>query len=92
MPPKKITNKTKLWSSNHIKNYKWLYSWFTKNCDKEANKEDFIDKNKRKLMSLIENNKEWSPSSKESLLFMVARWLNNNKPNDKYIKKNFQIV
>ena len=63
-----------------------MYSWFTKNYDKEANKENFIDTHKRKLMSLIENNKEWSTGSKESLLFMVARWLNNNKPNDKYIK------
>ena len=84
MPPKKIINKKKPWNKNHIKNYSWLYSWFTKNYDDKANKEDFIDKNKRKLRSLIENNNKWSSSSKESLLFMVARYLFNKNNNDKY--------
>ena len=34
----------------------------------------------------IENNDSWSMSSKESLLFMIARWLFNRKNNDKYVK------
>ena len=73
MPPKKLIDKIKPWTKNHITNYNWLYNWYIKTYDKDAIKESFIDDNKRKLMGLIENNDSWSMSSKESLLFMVAR-------------------
>jgi hypothetical protein len=85
MPPKKV-NKTKPWTKQHIVKYNWLFNWYTKTYDNDAIKETFIELNKRNLMSLIENNKEWSMGSKEGLLFMVARWLHNNKNDEKFVK------
>ena len=62
-----------------------MFNWYSKTHDNEAIKESFIDENKRKLMSLIENNKDWSTSSKE-ILFMIARYLHNKNNTDKYVK------
>jgi len=86
MPPKKKVNTKKPWSDLHQKKLIWLYNWYTNNYDSQANIETFIDKNKRKLMSLILNNKDWSIASKEALLFMIARYLYNIKNNDRYVK------
>ena len=86
MPPKKLIKKTKPWTQIHQTKFMWLFNWYKKNYDNKAIKETFIDENKRKLMSLIENNKDWSTGSKEGLLFMVARWLYNNNNNDRYTK------
>jgi hypothetical protein len=85
MPPKKI-NKNKPWTDIHQKKFIWLYNWYVKKYDDKASQETFIDQNKRQLMSLIENNKDWSNSSKESLLFMIARYLYNKNNNDRYVK------
>jgi len=79
-------NTKKPWSDLHQKKLIWLYNWYTNNYDSQANIETFIDKNKRKLMSLILNNKDWSIASKEALLFMIARYLYNIKNNDRYVK------
>ena len=49
-------------------------------------KDNFIDMNKRELMSIIENNKGWGDKSKEILTFMIARYLYNKKNNDRYVK------
>ena len=84
MPPKKLGKKP--WTDLHQKKLIWLYNWYTNNYDSQANIETFIDKNKRKLMSLILNNKDWSIASKEALLFMIARYLYNIKNNDRYVK------
>jgi hypothetical protein len=86
MPPKKKVNTKKPWTDLHQKKLIWLYNWYTNNYDSQANIETFIDKNKRKLMSLILNNKDWSIASKEALLFMIARYLYNIKNNDRYVK------
>ena len=85
MPPKKIINKKKPWTDIHQKNFIWLFNWYVKNHDKDANKETFINDNKRQLMTLIENE-NWATGSKEGLLFMVSRYLYNNNNNDKYVK------
>ena len=85
MPPKKIINKKKPWTDIHQKKFIWLFNWYVRNHDKNARKETFINDNKRKLMSLIENE-NWATGSKEGLLFMVARYLYNNNNNDKYVK------
>jgi hypothetical protein len=40
-------------------------------------------------MSIVQNNENWSDSSKEALLFMIAKYLRtttNNKNNDRYAK------
>jgi hypothetical protein len=86
MPPKKITNKKKPWTDLHQKKFIWLYNWYKTNYDNNANKDTFIDQNKRQLMSLILNNQSWSDGSKEALLFMIARYLYNIKNNDRYVK------
>lgn len=86
MPPKKITNKKKPWTDLHEKKFIWLYNWYKTNYDNNANKDTFIDQNKRQLMSLILNNQSWSDGSKEALLFMIARYLYNIKNNDRYVK------
>ena len=70
------------WSINHKKRYNWLFKEYQK-IKPDANIDDYIAKsNKRQLLSFINNNKEWSDSSKESFFFMIARWLQLNKPND----------
>ena len=53
---------------------------------KNINEYSFINENKRQLMSIIEKNNNWSSSSKESLFFMIARFLMIDNPNDKYVK------
>ena len=50
MPPKQLINKTKPWTKEHILKYNWLYNWYIKNYDNEANKETFIDDNDRRAM------------------------------------------
>ena len=52
----------------------------------EINKNNYILIKQRYLMSYIENNKNWSMSTKKAYLFMAARWLlNNDSP--KYSKR-----
>ena len=74
MPPKQITKKP--WTNNHINKFNWLFKYY-KGTHPEAQQENFIELNKRKLMSMIENNKSWKDGSKEGLLFMIARYLHN---------------
>ena len=48
--------------------------------------ENYLDKyNKRDLVSLIKKNEDWSSSSKESIYFMIARWLLVNVPNSTFV-------
>ena len=54
MPPKKLTKKP--WTQNHINQFNWLFKFF-KSLHPEAIQDDFIDLNKRELMSIIESNK-----------------------------------
>ena len=74
MTPKKITKKP--WTEQHIKKYNWLYKYY-KQLHPEALQDNFIDLNKKALMTLIEKNENWKDGSKESLLFMIARYLHN---------------
>lgn len=85
MPPKKAIAK-KPWTDKHQKKLIWLFNWYKKNYDTNSNIDTFINQNKRQLMSLILNNENWSNSSKESLLFLIARYLNNINPKDRYVK------
>ena len=73
------------WSKQHEKLHSMLYNYMNKNF-KNINEYNFINENKRKLMSIIEKNTNWSSSSKESLFFMIARFLMIDNPNDKYVK------
>ena len=85
MSSKNKTHVNKPWTKTHINKFNWLFNWYIKTHDEEANKNNFIDENKNKLIKLILNEK-WKDTSKESLLFMVSRYLFNKNNNDKYIK------
>lgn len=85
MSSKNKTHINKPWTKTHINKFNWLFNWFVKTHDEEANKNNFIDENKNKLIKLILNEK-WKDTSKESLLFMVSRYLFNKNNNDKFIK------
>ena len=87
MPPKKIIKKP--WTQNHINKFNWLYKFY-KQTNPDANQDDFIDLNKRELMSLIENNKSWKDGSKEGLLFMIGRYL-QNKGEHRYSQKCIRL-
>ena len=76
---KQIT-KPKPWTKVHIKNYKWLFNYIKK-TDPTADENKFIEKDRRGLMTMIENNTDWKDGSKESLLFMIARYLHNRGDN-----------
>ena len=62
---KHITKKP--WNANHKKFYSMRHT-FIKTQIKEADKDNFIEIYKRKLMSMIENNNKWADSSKEGIL------------------------
>lgn len=74
--PKNITWNN--WSANDEKRYSMLYSYLkTKlpNLDEFT----FIEDKKRNIMSQIENNKNWADTTKESLYFVVAKYLKASK-------------
>jgi hypothetical protein len=79
-------NKKVSWTDLHQNKFIWLYNWYKKNHDSEANIKTFIEENKRQLMGLIQKDPNWSTGSKEGLLFMVSRYLYNIKNNDRYVK------
>ena len=75
--------KKKAWTVSHQEKYIWLYN-HTKTIHPDAEQDNYIDKYKRHLLSIIEKNKKWGDGSKEGLYFMVARWLYNEQ--DRYSK------
>ena len=75
--------KKKPWTTTLQEKYIWLYN-HTKTIYPDADKETYIDKYKRHLLSIIEKNNKWGDGSKEGLYFMVARWLYNEQ--DRYSK------
>jgi len=78
--------KSKNWSKQHEKLYSMLYNYY-KTIKPNIDEFTFIENNKRYLKSIIEKNDKWGNSSKESLFFMVARYLENfDNKNEKYVK------
>ena len=75
--------KKKPWTITLQEKYIWLYN-YTKIIHTDAEQDNYINKYKRQLLSIIEDNKKWSDGSKEGLYFMVARWLYNEQ--DRYSK------
>jgi hypothetical protein len=76
----------KEWTENvHQKRYIWLFNYI-KTKYKDAKEEDYIDKYKRYLLSAIQKNDKWGEGSKQNLYFMITRWLDINRPGDKYIE------
>lgn len=76
--------KMKPWTEELQKKYIWLFN-YTKTKYPDAILENYIDKYKKYLMTLIEKNDNWGDSAKESLLFMVSRYLHNHG-NTRYYK------
>jgi len=73
------------WSIQHKKLYNMLYNFMMKQ-DKNINESTFIIDNKDKLLEII-NNSIYANSTKESLFFMIARYLEINCiDDDKNIK------
>jgi hypothetical protein len=75
------TTTLKPWSSNHQKKYSWLFNYLKKEYP-DIKQENYIDILKNDLKDIIQKNEKWSESSKESLLFMISRYLFNK--NDQY--------
>jgi regulator of replication initiation timing len=75
-------NPTKLtWSDAHEKLYKQLFNKLIEVNNKIKIESYLLNYNKRNLMKFIKDL-PLSDSTRESLLFMVARYLELNKPND----------
>ena len=87
-------SKKLVWNKEHEKRYNWLFNLLSKSDNKLKNDNYLVNFNKSKLITSI-NKLELSDSSKESFFFMVARWLEINKPNDSSIstfkKKGYDI-
>ena len=60
---------------NFTKRFNYLVD---NNIYNDIDKETYIIKKKRYLMGIIEDNNKWGISSKKSLIFMCARFLNNS--------------
>lgn len=78
-----------VWSDIHQKRYLWLYNYLTTENDKYKKLDDstYLSKiNKRELMAIIKNDAKWSDSTKESFYFMIARYLEINDKDSKFIK------
>ena len=71
MPKNKTWND---WSKADESRYSMLYSYL-KTKFKDLDEFTFIDEKKRGIMSLIENNNNWADKTKESIFFMVAKYL-----------------
>ena len=70
-----------IWSNTHEKLYKQLFNKLVEVNNKIKIESYVLNYNKRNLIKFIKNL-PLSDSSKESFLFMVARYLEINKPND----------
>ena len=61
MTPKKIIKKP--WTAAHVKKFNWLFNYY-KQLYPDAEIENFIDINKKSLMTLIEKNENWKDGSR----------------------------
>ena len=53
MPPKVINQKKRPWTKDHNKTFTWLHNYMKSKYD-NVDKDNFIEMNKRELMSIIE--------------------------------------
>lgn len=76
----------KVWSKEHIKEHKRLFNSYKK-VNENIELSNYIDLNKRDIFKFI-NNLKLGNSSKEKLLFVVARYLDIKK--DRYYTLKFR--
>ena len=82
----KRASKQKPWTKVHINAHRNLFNkWKTANPDTQDTQDNYIYNNKRQLYSFVKNL-GLSPSSNKGFYFMIVRWLEINKPDDRYIK------
>ena len=79
---KKIV-KRPVWGRVHAKEMRRLYNHYVKDHPR-AELNNYIEKNKRTLSGYV-NSLELSNSSAKGIFFMIARYLEVNFPNDRYI-------
>jgi hypothetical protein len=83
--PKRKKPNAKLWTPVHDQAHKSLYKkWMAEYPDSTDILDNYIYNNKRQLDTFI-NNLPLSFSSKKGFNFMIVRWLEINKPHDRYI-------
>ena len=82
------------WTDLHKKKYLWLFKYLTTLDDKykTLNQDDFLKKfNKRTLIKIVKDNPNWGDSSKESIFFTLARWLEINDKKSNFIQQFKQL-
>jgi hypothetical protein len=79
-------NNSLIWSEQHNKRYIWLFNLLSKNNNNLNLNNYLITFNKNQLIKTIKAF-DLSISSKKVLLFMVARWIEINKPDDPSINE-----
>ena len=82
------------WTANDEARYSMLYSYLRTKV-KDLDEYTFIENKKRGIMSQIENNKNWADTTKEALLFMVAKYLrasNYPKYSKLYSQKGYDLM
>jgi hypothetical protein len=86
--------RSKSFSDTDERKRNWLYN-YVKTIYPEASDFDFVEKYKRQIMSLIEKHPTWGDSSKEGLLFMMAKDLRETgyeKYSKLYSEKGFEYM
>jgi len=81
---KKAKAVKQVWTIEHQKLQNRLYNHYKK-TKPDAEMDTYINLYKNKLSEFIRNLKQ-SISSEKALYFMIARWLQINKPEDRYIR------
>lgn len=82
------------WTDIHQKKYLWLFNYLITldSKYKSLNPENYVLKfNKRTLIKIIKENNNWGDSSKESIYFTVARWLERNDKKSNFIQQFKQL-
>lgn len=90
--PKNITWDN--WTKNDEARYSMLYTYLKTKLD-NLDEFTFIEDKKRGIMSHIENNENWKNTTKEAILFMVAKYLklsNYLKYSKMYSEKGYQYL
>jgi len=83
--PKRIS-KQKPWSAVHVNAHRNLFNkWKKAYPDTKDTSDNYIYNNRRQLHSFVKNL-DLSLSSDKGFYFMIVRWLEINKPDDRYIK------
>lgn len=80
-----------VWGKEQIKKYKWLYKFLTDQklkpewlkLKRQLDEDNYINQiSIHTLIKIIEKNQNWGNSSRQALFFMIARYLQINRPDD----------